>query len=241
MRKIWNFIKQKLATTQASQKRHADRTRKDSSNYKVEDMIWLSTKNIKTERSSRKLNYKMIDSYKIKKIMKNACQLNLSQFMKIHDTFYISLLRSSFTDSLIEQIQLSSSSIVVNDEEKYEIDDILDSRYHYEKLQYRIAWTEHSFDRAWYSAENFDHVKDIKNDYHRRYFDKFESDSRMIVIIEAMLSQWIRNDHKKAKQLIQDVLKKMKTKMKEIHRNRISKDSFEKNLESAIINTFDRR
>jgi hypothetical protein len=71
--------------------------------------------------------------------MKNACQLNLSQFMKIHDTFYISLLRSSFTDSLIEQIQLSSSSIVVNDEEKYEIDDILDSRYHYEKLQYRIA------------------------------------------------------------------------------------------------------
>jgi hypothetical protein len=36
----------------------------------------------------------------------------------------------------------------------------------------------------------------------------------LIVIIEAMLSQWIKNEHKKVKQLIQDVLNEMKTKMK---------------------------
>jgi hypothetical protein len=60
--------------------------------------------------------------------------------MKIHDTFHISLLRSAITDSLTEQIQSSPSSIIVEDEEKeYEINDILDSRYHYEKLQYKIT------------------------------------------------------------------------------------------------------
>ncbi len=59
--------------------------------------------------------------------------------MKIHDTFHISLLRSAATDFLTEQIQLSSFSVVVNEEEEYEMNDILDSRYHYDKLQYRVV------------------------------------------------------------------------------------------------------
>jgi hypothetical protein len=60
--------------------------------------------------------------------------------MKIHDTFHISLLRFAATDLMTEQIQSSSLSIIVEDEEKeYEMNDILDSRYHYEKLQYRVA------------------------------------------------------------------------------------------------------
>jgi hypothetical protein len=61
--------------------------------------------------------------------------------MKIHDTFHIFLLRKTAIDSLIEQIQSSSSSIMIDEdeEEKYEINDILDSRYHYDKLQYRVV------------------------------------------------------------------------------------------------------
>jgi hypothetical protein len=59
--------------------------------------------------------------------------------MKIHDTFHIFLLRFVATDSLIDQMQSSSSSIIVEDEdEEYEMNDILDSRYHYEKLQYKV-------------------------------------------------------------------------------------------------------
>jgi ribosomal protein S17E len=122
----------------------------------------------------------------------------------------------------------------VKDEEKeYEINDILDSRYHYEKLQYRVAWIDHLSDRAWYSTENFqNHSKEILNDYHQRYSEKFESKLRLIVILEAILSKWIRNEHKKAKQLIQDVLNKMKAKMKENDRMR--------SKQSSLINTFDR-
>jgi hypothetical protein len=45
-----------------------------------------------------------------------------------------------------------------------------------------------------------------------------------------MLSQWIRDEHREAKQLIQDVLNKMKAKMKENDRKRSSKDSFGTNL-----------
>ncbi len=181
------------------QKKHADRHKTFSSTYKIEDMIWLFIKNIKIERSFRKLDHKWIDSFKIKKVLTDACQLDLSSSMKIHDTFHISLLRSASNDFLIEQIQSSSFSIVIKEEKKYEIDDILDSRYHYEKLQYRVAWIDHSSNRAWYSTENFDNSKNILEDFHRRYSEKFESKLRLIVIIDAMLLQWIRNEHKKVK------------------------------------------
>jgi hypothetical protein len=231
MRNIWNFIKKKLAHTQNIQKRYVDQKRTFSSEYVVEDIVWLFIKNIKTKQSFRKLNHKWIESYKIEKLLKDACQLNLSSSMKIHDTFHIFLLRSVVIDFLTEQIQSSSLSIVMNDEEEYEIDDILNNRYHYDKLQYKIVWTDHSSDRAWYSAENFqNNSKEILIDYHQKYSAKSESKMRLIAIIETMLSQWIKDEHKEAKQLIQNVFNRMKAEMKENVRKRSSKDSFETNL-----------
>jgi hypothetical protein len=234
MKNIWDFTKKKLANAQDTQKRHANQKRSLSFEYELEDLMWLFTKNIKIERSFKKLNHKWIDSYKIKKVLKDACQLDLSQSMKIHDIFHIFLLRIAVNDLLIDQIQSFSSSIVIDDEKKeYKVNDILNSKYHYEKLQYRVAWIDHSSDRAWYSAENFqNHSKEILNDYHRRYSEKLESKLRLIVIIEAMLSQWIRDEHRKTKQLIQNVLNQIKAKMKENDRMRLK--------ESSLTNTFDR-
>ncbi len=114
----------------------------------------------------------MIDSYKILKILKKACQLEFSSSMKIHNCFHILLLRSAFIDSLTDQIQCSSSSIIANEKEKYEINDILNNRYHYNKFQYRVAWNEHSSNNVWYSAENFDHAKKIIENYYTRYSAK---------------------------------------------------------------------
>jgi hypothetical protein len=60
--------------------------------------------------------------------------------MKMHDTFHISLFRFAATNLLIEQIQSLSLSIIIKDEKKeYEINDILNNRYHYEKLQYKVT------------------------------------------------------------------------------------------------------
>jgi hypothetical protein len=120
IKNIWNFIKKKLANAQNTQKKYANQKRTFSFKYKFEDMISLFTKNIKIEWLFRKLNHKWIDSYKIKKISKDVCQLNLSQSMKIHDIFHISLLRKAAIDFLTEQIQSSSSSIMISEDEKKE-------------------------------------------------------------------------------------------------------------------------
>ncbi len=230
MRNIWNFIKKNLAHTQNTQKEYADRKRAFSSEYVVEDIVWLFIKNIKSKRSFRKLNHKWIESYKMKKLLKDACQLDLSSSMKIHDTFHISLLRKTEINSLIEQIQSSSSSVVIDEdeEEKYEINDILDNRYHYEKLQYKVVWIDHSSDRAWYLAENFQkQSKEILIDYHQRYSDKSESKLRLIASITSMTDHfyWLQQ----AKNLVKNTLNKMQTKMKN-NRKEFSKDSFVTNV-----------
>jgi predicted metal-dependent hydrolase len=228
MKNIWDFIKKKLANAQNMQKRYANQKRTSSSEYKFENMIWLFIKNIKIERSFRKLDHKWIESYKIKKVLRDACRLELSSSMKIHDTFHIFLLQKTTIDSLIEQIQSSSSSIVIDEEEKYEINDILDSRYHYDKLQYRVVWIDHSSDRAWYLAENFQkHSKEILIDYHQRYSDKSRSELRLIASIASMTDHfyWLQQ----AKNLVKNTLNKMQTKMKD-NQKEFNKDSFVTNV-----------
>ena len=55
-------------------------------------MIFLSSKNIKTQRPSKKLNDKMLRSFKIIKKVGRAFQLELLRTMLIHDIFHPSLL-----------------------------------------------------------------------------------------------------------------------------------------------------
>ena len=62
---VWKFVRKKMAQSQEKQAEAADRHRKEVE-YKVGDKIWLSTKNIKTKKLSKKLDHKMIGLYKIK-------------------------------------------------------------------------------------------------------------------------------------------------------------------------------
>jgi hypothetical protein len=66
----------------------------------VGDSVWLSIRNLKTDRPSKKLDYKMISSFKINKAFGNVYTLDLPAHMKIHLTFHVSLLRKDPADPL---------------------------------------------------------------------------------------------------------------------------------------------
>ena len=63
--------------------------------FKVDDKIYLNAKNIRSIRSSKKLNYKYYDSYVIEEFVdKQTYKLKLSQNMsKIHNVFHVFLLK----------------------------------------------------------------------------------------------------------------------------------------------------
>ena len=81
-----------------------DKKRKNTS-YKIENKVFLLTKNIDTTRPLKKLDYKMIEPFKIIQKTENSYELNLLKLMtRKHSVFHSSLLRRAEEDFLPEQI-----------------------------------------------------------------------------------------------------------------------------------------
>ena len=150
MKKIWKFAIDNLTRAQINQKKFTDHHRKSISIYKSRNEVYLSTKNIQTERSSKKLNDKMLNLYSVRKSTQNNVQLKLSNFMKIHDTFHISLMKSTAKILLFKQYSLVARSIIINNEKEYKMNDILDFKQFRRKIQYKTSWMNHLLDRKWY-------------------------------------------------------------------------------------------
>ncbi len=195
------------------------------SDYQIEDQVWLFIKNIQIDRSFKKLDHKMLELFRILKKRDNSYKLQLSIEMNIHSIFHISLLRKDFENSLSRQIIASSSLVVIDDEEKFDVKDIIDSRLTErlinKKLQYKIRWVRHSSNRKWYSIENFENAKKIVEDYHQRYFDKSSSHSFVIQSLFISLMThliksfiWARKSIQETKNMIENILNKMKIEMK---------------------------
>ena len=145
--------------------------------YKEGDMVFLSSRNIKTARPADKLEDKMLGPFRIKKVMGSAYQLDLPVTMKIHDVFHPSLLRKDPGDPLPNQIQEPPGPIIVDGEKEWELDDILNSRRtgRGRRLQYQVKWKDDpKRDQTWYNADGgeFDHSADLIGDFHRRYPEK---------------------------------------------------------------------
>ena len=130
-----------MARSQEKYTKAADRSQKSvKDKYRVGDKVWLLTKNIKTEKPSKKLDHKMIGPYKIKKLVRSSYQLDLPTSMKIHDVFHPSLLQKASANLLAGQHNKPALPVIVNDEEEWEINDILDARRvkKSRKVQFRV-------------------------------------------------------------------------------------------------------
>jgi hypothetical protein len=82
----------------------------------------------------------MIESFKILKKRNNSYKLDLSNEMNIHLIFHISLLRKNCQNFISNQIISSSSSIIIEDEKEYEVEDIIDSRLIKKVLNKRLQY-----------------------------------------------------------------------------------------------------
>jgi len=87
-------------------------------NYKIESKMFLNERNIITAKSFKKLNDKMLNSFQITESVDSFYKLKLSETMHIHDVFHSELLCSVIDDSLSDQKNESSKSIVINDEDE---------------------------------------------------------------------------------------------------------------------------
>jgi len=117
MNKTLIFACEALIKTQEQMMNQVNKHRKKV-NYKIESKMFLNKRNIVTARLFKKLNDKMLNSFKITDSVDFFYKLKLSNIMHIHDVFHSELLRSAVNDSLSDQKNKFSKSIIVNDENK---------------------------------------------------------------------------------------------------------------------------
>jgi len=117
MNKTLIFAREALIKTQEQMMNQANKHRKKI-NYKIKSKMFLNKQNIVTVRLFKKLNDKMLNSFKVKDSVDFFYKLKLSDIMHIHDVFHSELLHSAVDDSLSDQKNELSRSIVINDEDE---------------------------------------------------------------------------------------------------------------------------
>ncbi len=173
MNKTLIFAREALIKTWKQMMNQANKHRKKI-NYKIESKMFLNERNIITAKSFKKLNDKMLDSFINLDLVDSLYKLKLSEFMHVYDVFHSDLLRSVVDDFLSDQKNEFSDSIVINDEDEWKIDDILNFRWYWRWLQYRVKWNDYDNDLNWYNADDneFMNIQKIVDDFHIQYSNK---------------------------------------------------------------------
>jgi transposase InsO family protein len=129
LREIQEFCRSEMTYAQAGQQEQANRFRQPAPAFKVGDLVTLNSRNIRTQRPSKKLDWKRFGPFPIEAVVSShAYRLTLPDTMKVHPVFHVSLLEPAPNNPFPGQRSPPPPPVVVEGEEEYEVEDVLDSR-----------------------------------------------------------------------------------------------------------------
>ncbi len=141
--------------------------------YSIGDRVWLSGRNIRTIRPSKKLDNKYYGPFRIVDAHgEQAYELELKGTLKgIHPVFHISLLEP-YTGREGEE-PTEPPPETVEGEPEWEVEKILDSKKSGKTVLYLVKWLGYSeAEKEWLPAENLEHSPDLIEEFYRRYPSK---------------------------------------------------------------------
>src|SRR5258707_6160892 len=128
-------------------KQYYDWSCQSAPEYKVGDKVWLSLQNYSSDCPMKKLDHKWASPFTIMKVISPAAiKLHLSAWEKnIHPVISISIIHPYIPDEIVECPQpLQPSPVMVDDQEEYEVKEILDSTLTWSTLWYlakSVRWS----------------------------------------------------------------------------------------------------
>jgi len=165
----WEFCKANISAAQERMMKQANKHRRDVT-YNVGDSVWLSTKHIKTQRPSKKLDHKWIGPFRIVRKHGISCKLDLPTTMKIHDVFHPSLLSLDPNDPMDGQQFTEPPPVTAtegDDEAEWLVDDILAVRRFRNVIKAQASWHGYPRDLTWYPIDNFRNSIDVLQEFYR--------------------------------------------------------------------------
>jgi len=120
-----------LRKVQEEMKKYANRKRVEVNNYKVGDLVMLSTKDLKYQmvrRRTKKLTERFVGPYKIKKIiLSNIVELELPSIIRIHPVVNVSKI-CRYIGQVERQKKEQPAPVIIEGEEEWKIKRILNKR-----------------------------------------------------------------------------------------------------------------
>jgi len=128
MKEIQEEARVALGKVQEEMKKYTDRKRGEVNDYKVGDLVILSTKDLKYQmvgRRTEKLTERFVGPYKVKKIVSlNAVELELPNTIKIHPVVNVSRI-CRYVGQVEGQKREQPAPVIINGEEEWEVEKIL--------------------------------------------------------------------------------------------------------------------
>jgi len=131
MQEIQGEAKVTLSKVQEDMKKYADRHRGEAEEYRVGDLVLLSTKDLKYQmvgRRTEKLTKRFVGPYKVKSIVSmNTIELELPSTIRIHLVVNVSRVQR-YTSQVEGQKKEMPQPVVIKEEEEWEVEKIMNKR-----------------------------------------------------------------------------------------------------------------
>ena len=154
-------------------RKYIDKKRSDVEEYKVGDLVMLSTKDLKYQivgRRTEKLTKRFVGLYKIKKVVSsNAVKLELPITIKIHLVVNVSRI-CRYMGQVEGQRKKQPAPVIIEGEEEWEVERILNKRQIREKDKYLVCWKGFTAESdTWKERENLKNVKEVIKEFEKEY------------------------------------------------------------------------
>ena len=131
MQEIQEEVKAALSKAQEDMKRYTDKHKGEVEEYKVGDLVLLSSKDLKYQmvgRRTEKLTERFVGPYKVKSIVStNTIELELPSTVKIHLVVNVSRVQR-YTSQVEGQKKEMPQPVVIEGEEEWEVEKIMNKR-----------------------------------------------------------------------------------------------------------------
>ena len=152
--------------------RYYNRKRTLAPVYKPGDQVYLDTSDIKTTCPSPKLSHRRLGPFEIERqVGPLAYRLKLPHGMRqLHPVFNVVKLSAAPEDLILgRKLQAPPPPIVVDGEEEWEVEEILDSRWHWRRFQFLVKWKGFSREHnSWETASNIK-APDLVAEYYQKH------------------------------------------------------------------------
>ncbi|GAA5874668.1 hypothetical protein JCM1840_007442 [Sporobolomyces johnsonii] len=171
---LHQVLRHELGLAAQRMKTAYDRHRLEAPRFDIDDLVWLSSKNIATSRQSQKLDHRFLGPYPIvEKISDSAYRLKLPDTVRLHDVFHVSLLYPHSANPFPDRLPTPPPLTIVNGQPELEVETILDSQTYHGSLRYLVRWRGLSpREDSWEPADNLANADDLVQEFHRRYPNK---------------------------------------------------------------------